>query len=189
MDMQQGEMRFDTDRRTENKAKGEKKIKTVDYHTGLNDSDVNCFLETRFEVQTPESVKAYVAKMNADPNVVLQKIEYNETHIGNIKLEINPHHNRGELSFVIWDKKYWGRGIGTREVRKMVDFAGKFGLRMVTAGCYSNNWVSRRVLLKSGFKLDAVLPHRYICNGDLVDRICFSIEIKTHESHLDKNHL
>jgi len=54
-------------------------------------------------------------------------------------------------------KKYWGKGLMTEAVKLMLKFAfEKLKLHRVYAGVFEENIASRRVLEKTGFKLEGI---------------------------------
>jgi len=54
-------------------------------------------------------------------------------------------------------KKYWGKGLTTEAVKLMLKFAfEKLKLHRVYAGVFEENIASRRVLEKTGFKLEGI---------------------------------
>lgn len=147
---------------------------TAKYVAWLNDPEVNRHLEIRFAEQTAESVRDFVSKAAANPAVHLFAMEALTTgcHIGNIKLECSrPEHGRGEISLLIGDREFWGRGIGT----EAIDLVAGYGfehlhLHKLTSGCYSVNPASGRAFEKAGFHREAVLVGHYFCAGEWVDR-------------------
>ena len=148
-----------------------------EYINWLNDPDVNQFLETRYEIQTNESIKKYVA------NILKSKSEYlfaicdnNERHVGNIKLgPINLIHNFAEISLFIGNKNVWGTGIGTEAINILCEFGfSKMGMHKITAGCYSNNLGSIIAFKKCGFSEEGIWKDHYLYRGSYVDRICLA---------------
>lgn len=148
------------------------------YHRWMNDTEVNRYMETRFRPQSMEDIKAYVQKMNEDPNVLFLAIIYKDekSHIGNIKLgPISEIHKRAEISFFLGEQKVWGKGLATETVCLMTDYGiNEMGLIKITGGCYSNNIGSIRVFEKSGYVLEGVLQTHYFCEGKMVDRLCYA---------------
>ena len=56
------------------------------------------------------------------------------------------------VSYCIFDKVYWGKGIATEALRMFLsEITDRFGLKSVGAFTYSENESSIRVLLKNGF--------------------------------------
>ena len=96
------------------------------YVSWLNDPEVNKYLETRFDVQTMESVHNYVEKMavNKDELFFAICLIENDKHIGNIKLgPINSEHKFAEISLLIGDKNEWGKGIATEAIYTLTNYS------------------------------------------------------------------
>ena len=56
------------------------------------------------------------------------------------------------VSYCIFDKTYWGKGIATETLRLFLsEITARFGLKSVGAFTYSENESSIKVLLKNGF--------------------------------------
>jgi len=119
-------------------------------HDWLNDPGVNKYLDK--QEWSVSSIKAYIEEKAKKPGVHYFYIWYKEegckgVAIGTAKLEY------GEIGIMIGDKDYWGRGIGTRVVKRMKKFALEVvGLREVYAGVKSGNVGSFRAFKKAGFK-------------------------------------
>ena len=149
------------------------------YVNWLNDPEFNQYLETRYEVQTMDSVHKYVGKMIALDDELFFPIwlQDNGKHIGNIKLgPINPIHKIDEVSLFIGDKNYWGKNLATRAIGMLRDFAFKdLKLHKLTAGFYANNIGSIRAFQKNGFLIEGTWKKQYLCDGKYVDRICLGI--------------
>ena len=135
------------------------------YVSWLNDPEVNKYLETRFQEQTIETIREYVRAMHAAADVLFPAIilKNGGNHIGNIKLgPVIEEHRRGEISFFIGEKDYWGKGFATEAVRLLTDYAlDKLGLNKVTAGCYSNNLGSQRVFEKLRYVIEGRFQRHY----------------------------
>ena len=147
------------------------------YCAWMNDLEVNRHMETRFRRQTLDDIRQYVEKMRAAGDTLFWAMvdQASGRHVGNIKLgPISEIHRRGELSFFIGEKDFWGRGLATEAVALVTDYAlASLGLMKVTAGCYSNNAGSRHIFEKLGYTLAATFRAHYLCEGRMVDRLCF----------------
>ena len=128
------------------------------YVVWMNDPEINQYLETRFHDQTMETCLSFVQKMNEDSTQNLFGIfeMTSLTHIGNIKLGfINRHHQTAQLSLVIGDKSFWGKGFATEAIARVSTWGFQhLGLRRIEAGCYDNNLGSLRAFLKAGFSVE-----------------------------------
>jgi len=70
---------------------------------------------------------------------------------------------------------YWGRGIATRVVSAMSDWAFEtYRLTRVFAMAFAHNAASIRVLEKSGFEREGVLRRSAIKNGVVLDQVLFA---------------
>jgi len=149
---------------------------THTYVAWMNEPEVNKYMETRFREQTREAVESYVGTAIKNPDLHFFAIldPVSGKHIGNIKLAVNPHHRRGEISLFIGEKDFWGRGLATEAIKMISDHGfNELRLRKITAGCYSNNKGSARAFEKAGFSREAVLSKEYLCSGRPVDRWCY----------------
>lgn len=139
------------------------------YADWLNDPAVNQFLETRHEVQTVESCRAFIQQCNAGDADHLFGIFSKDTgeHIGNTKLGfIHPQYLRGQLSLFIGAKAYWNKGLASEVVKAMTHFGFvQLGLNRIEAGCYEGNLASLRIFLKAGYTVEGFLRNHVISNG------------------------
>ncbi len=78
---------------------------------------------------------------------------------------INWDHSNAEIGFWI-GKRYWNRGLMTEAVKLILRFGfHEIRLHRIYAGLFEKNIGSRRVLEKTGFKLEGVLKEtRFKCN-------------------------
>lgn len=87
--------------------------------------------------------------------------------IGFLGLEIGDHVS--ELGYWL-AKPYWGKGLMTEAVQKVVEFAFKeFSLVRITANVFHFNIGSARVLEKAGFQCEAYLKKHYKKDGHIFD--------------------
>ena len=145
----------------------------------LNDPEVSQFLETRYEVQTLDSVHEYVEQMIVNKHELFLAIclKENDKHIGNIKLgQINPIHKFAEVSLFIGGKDQWGKGLATESISILIIYAfSTLKLHKLTAGCYANNMGSLQAFRKAGFIEEGIWKSHYLFKGVYVDRVCLGI--------------
>jgi len=132
------------------------------YVAWLNDPDVNAFLETRFQRQTLESVRAYWqdhGKAPSSPWWAICRRDQQDRHIGNIKLgPIHPIHRRADVSLFLGDRGCWGLGFASEAIALVRDWAfQQLGLHKLCAGLYADNIGSLRAFEKCGFRLEGTL--------------------------------
>ena len=140
------------------------------YIDWLNDIEINQYLEVRFKVHNYESCVEFIKKMQEDENEELFGIftnDKNNEHIGNCKLGfINKAHLSADVSYLIGNKNFWGKGYATEMLRYFVDYGFEnLGLEKITAGCYEHNRASMKVLMKTGFIVEDTLKDQVISNS------------------------
>ena len=133
---------------------------TEKYRDWLLDPEVNKSLETRFEVPTLDSLRAYVRQMRSSSDSYLFGIIVKETsnHCGNIKLGlIDHHHLTASIGLMIGDQNSWGKGFATEAIGAVTRWAfSQLNLQKLTAGSYSANIGSVRAFEKSGFAIEGI---------------------------------
>jgi [ribosomal protein S5]-alanine N-acetyltransferase len=76
-------------------------------------------------------------------------------------------HKKAEITYVVGDRKYWGKGIGSFAVleisRKAIDY---YKLNKLFAGMADSNIGSRRVLEKNGFVLEGTRNKHLFYDGN-----------------------
>ena len=116
----------------------------------------------------------YVERMRKSETDELYGIFDDGFHIGNVVLSsINLNHERAEVSYIIGEKKYWGKGVATYAVSEAVKLARSMSLRRVYAGCASSNLGSIRVLEKNHFRFEGKRLKHLKYNGVWVDQLDF----------------
>lgn len=125
---------------------------TQRYVDWLNDPDVNRWLEVRWDKHAKADVLDFLARCHAEGSY-LWGIWADDLHVGNIKLgPVNQRHKHADISYFIGDKAWWGKGIATKAVKLVTQFAfARLKLYRVQAGCYAGNVASAKVLRKAGF--------------------------------------
>ena len=141
----------------------------VNYYGWINDPEVTRYLEVRNIPQSPENIKKYVQAMDGNADEIFLAICLREDghHVGNIKLgPINWLHRFAEVSLVIGEKQFWGKGIGTEAVRLVSHFAfDVLNLHKLKSGCYEENIGSTKAFLKAGFVQEGILKSQWYLNG------------------------
>ena len=83
--------------------------------------------------------------------------------------------HRAEIGYWL-AKPYWGRGIMPTVIRKVCQFAfNEWNLMKITAGVFSFNAASARVLGKCGFEQEGYLKKHYQKDGHLIDARLFGL--------------
>lgn len=145
------------------------------YYNWLNDPDVNQFLEIRYYPHSKDHISAFVKSKDGNSNEILYAICDKETklHIGNIKLgPINWIHRFADVSLLIGEKNYWGKGLASEAIKLVSDVAfKKLNLNKLKAGCYSKNLGSVKAFKKVGFELEGELKDHWILNGSTQNQL------------------
>jgi RimJ/RimL family protein N-acetyltransferase len=81
------------------------------YYKWMNDPDVTQFLESRFHVNSLESIENCVALASTSDNVYFFAIVLlkDDIHIGNVKLGPDWIHRTAEVGILIGRKDLWGK--------------------------------------------------------------------------------
>ena len=139
------------------------------YASWLNDPIVNRFLEIRHHYHSTESCRQFIKSMNDDPASYLYGIfiHENDIHIGNIKIGfVNKYYDSGEISLLIGNKNYWGKGYATEAIRLVTGHAfNHLGLWRLEAGCYSENFSSLKAFMKAGFTIEGFFRKSVLLEG------------------------
>jgi RimJ/RimL family protein N-acetyltransferase/methionyl-tRNA formyltransferase len=144
----------------------------------LHDKEVIRFLEVRHAPpRTEEDIKSFVRSLIRNSVDLLMGIylDDGDKHVGNIKLSVvSESSQRAEIGILIGDKSCWGRGVASRAIRLMTDYAVRhLGIRKISAGCYAPNIGSRKAFLKAGYLAEGVLKDHWVLDGRRVDELLF----------------
>lgn len=138
-----------------------------EYVDGLNDAEVNRFLEVRHARQTLDSVRAFIiAHEDAADAVLLGLFLKPEGRlIGTIRL----HDIKGKaacLGICLFAKDCWSRGFGSEALEGAGRLAfGALGVDRLTAGSYEANTASLALFKKAGFVIAAREESRLALDG------------------------
>jgi len=85
------------------------------------------------------------------------------------------HRKNAEVGYWLAEP-FWGRGIMTEAVRRIIEFGFKnFDVNRIYARPFGTNKGSQRVLEKAGMKLEACLERAIFKNGAYMDELIFAI--------------
>jgi ribosomal-protein-alanine N-acetyltransferase len=148
---------------------------TQTYVKWLNDSEINKYLESRWQVHTVENIWAYVSAMNDSNNNVMFGIFLKDfdRHIGNIKIgSINRIHNYADMGLIIGERGLWGKGFATESIIAATAYGlQELKLNKIFAGIYADNIGSYKAFIKAGYEDAGRLRNHRISNGVYVDEI------------------
>ena len=159
---------------------------TSEYLSWLNDYEITKFTEQKNIKHTFNSLEKYVLeKFNSKNNFLFGIFHFNR-HIGNIKLgPIENKDGSAEVSFLIGNKDYWGKGITTKALKRLIDFGiEELGIKKFIAGYYINNEASARVFKKCLFKVDKINKKFKNFEGQPIDTVSVELIVGSGNSFL-----
>lgn len=129
---------------------------TSEYINGLNDPEVNKYLENvRLKKQTYDSVKEYAESNLHSRESILFKItvKENQEFIGTIHVSgISRVHYHCSIGICIFNKKYWKKGYAIQSLNLVKDYLFKtLGLHYIEAGAYAQNKESCKLFSRANF--------------------------------------
>jgi RimJ/RimL family protein N-acetyltransferase len=151
---------------------------TPKYVAWLNDKEVVRFSEQRHKTHTLETCETYFHEVYISDDYFLAielAINGVRHHVGNLGVTVDKVNNSADLSIIIGEKSYWGSGIGTRAWRLLAQtLLERMSFRLLTAGAMSINTPMLKLFLRSNMKIDAILPERFLWDGEPIDLIVAS---------------
>ena len=150
---------------------------TLRYVSWYNDTEVVRYSENQYRSFTLDGQKQYVRDSLQNANVDLFGIFDEKLHIGNISIKgLTENHRRAEITYVIGDRNYWGKGIATFIISKVVQQAKqKYKLKKLCAGCAHENTGSRRALERNKFVVEGIKKRHLMLNGIWHDQIDYGL--------------
>ena len=124
-----------------------------------------------------EEQKRYVKNCLASKDTDLFGIFDEDIHIGNIIINrLNSVHKWGEITYVVGNTDYWGKGVGFFAVSEMIIKAKKvYKLNKLCAGLAEGNIGSQRVLEKNGFKLEGRRLKQLVFGGQFYNQLDYGL--------------
>ncbi len=148
-----------------------------DYVSWFSDKDVIKYSDNQYKIFSLDGQRDYVKNCLNDKNILLFGIFVDNKHIGNIILNgIVSVHKRAEVSYLIGDKYYWGKGIGKSAVARVISLAKQdLKLNKLFAGVAKNNIVSRKILENNGFILEGIRKNHLFYNNIFEDQYDYGL--------------
>lgn len=103
--------------------------------------------------------------------------------IGGIGVQVQEDVHRYSAELGYWlGQPFWGRGIATRAVAAMTEFAfASFPIVRVYANVFEGNHASARVLEKAGFVFEGRLRKSVFKDGVLLDQLVYAVVREARE--------
>jgi RimJ/RimL family protein N-acetyltransferase len=148
-------------------------LKPADVHrgyiAGLNDPEVNRYLEVRFAKQTMTNVRKFVRNNERSPNAVLWGVWQlgKQHHVGTVRVHgIEGVHRTAHVGVCIFDRAAWGQHVGRRAVITVTRWGFEaLQLRWLEAGIYANNLASERMFVSAGYRFVSEISGKYLLEG------------------------
>ena len=120
---------------------------------------------------------SYVESCLKNNDLDLYGIFDDTLHIGNITINtLTTVHQRAELTYVVGDTRYWGKGVASFAVSKMVELGkSKYKLNKLHASLDSSNFKSKKVLEKNGFVLEGIRKKHLFYNKEFFDQLDYGL--------------
>lgn len=154
------------------------------YYRWLSDPEVNRFLETRYIPQSLDNIRKYVQAMDGNRDQIFLAIcsKDNDRHIGNIKLgPINWTHRFADVSLIVGEKDYWGKGIATAAISLVSAYAFEtLNLHKLRAGCYALNEGSAKAFEKVGFRREGLISGLWQIGDKFIDEILLGMRAEDY---------
>jgi [ribosomal protein S5]-alanine N-acetyltransferase len=126
---------------------------------------------------TEENGRQFIAFARKDDPVHIFAIDVDGKAAGGIGVHLQTDVMRKNAELGYWlGQDYWGRGIITRAIPQMVDFAFRtYNITRLYARPFGNNLASQRVLEKCGFTLEATIKQNIFKNGEYLDELIYAV--------------
>tara|TARA_B100000949_G_scaffold230872_1_gene242074 strand:+ start:1550 stop:2107 length:558 start_codon:yes stop_codon:yes gene_type:complete len=142
-----------------------------EYVGWMNDPEIRKGLVSNQSKETTrQDLEDYIRHLG--PRTLQLAILREGSHIGNIKIygDLELHHGRMEIGYLIGDRTQSNKGFATEAVEAVVGWCfEELLLQKVTSHCFVSNRASARVLEKNGFVLEGTLRDHVLWNGKFKD--------------------
>ena len=123
---------------------------TKRYIAWLNDRKITQYTTIKKKINLIE-IKKYIDNCNKDKKIQLRRIFYKKTHVGNIRCQML-NKNTSSIGIIIGYKKFQGRGIGTKALKKIIQNLRKSGINQFIAYIHNKNLPSIKIFKNNNFK-------------------------------------
>ena len=150
---------------------------TENYVNWFLDRDVTKYSQNQYRTFSLKSQIAYVENCFKDKTIRLYGIFEEKRHIGNIVLnDMNFIHKKAELTYVIGERSFWGKGITKWAIAEIIKIAkNDFKLNKLYAETAINNIASKKVLEFNGFILEGVRKKHLYFNNRYEDQLYYGL--------------
>ena len=141
------------------------------------DFEIIRFSDNQYRKFTIDGQKEYVRNCLSNTDFDLYGIFDGNRHIGNISIiGFNSAHKKAEITYLVGDRNYWGKGVGSFAVSEISKKAiNNYKLNKLFAGVAEENLGSRRVLEKNGFSLEGTRIKHLFYDGKLCNQLDYGL--------------
>jgi RimJ/RimL family protein N-acetyltransferase len=143
------------------------------YVAWLNDPEVVKYSEQRHRSHSLESCRQYFKSIQSSPHGFYAIVAKDTgTHIGNLTITVDLNNQVADISIMIGDRTFWGKGLGSETFCALVEqllHTGQF--RKVTAGTMAANTRMLKLFEKAGMKMECRRKDHYLLDGKPVDMV------------------
>jgi [ribosomal protein S5]-alanine N-acetyltransferase len=148
------------------------------YYQWLDDLSLDLYTERSYFPNNPERMESYYSKAYKNDELILLGIFDNSTneHIGNITFQnINWINRNAIIAYLLGNASFAGKGIMTDAVLMMLYYGfNKLNFERIGSGVSELHNASKRVLEKSGMKIEGKLRNYLLRNGEFSDVLILS---------------
>lgn len=157
------------------------------YPTWFNDQEACRGNSHHVFPYTRDAAISYINQANqTHENLILAIVSReDDQHIGNIALQhIHPIYRSAELSIIIGEKQYWGKGVGKEAGRLICDHGFQaLNLHRIGCGTFENNVAMQRLATYLGMVKEGVRRQAAFKEGKYIDVIEFGVLRHEYEEH------
>ena len=150
---------------------------TDEYVSWLSDRDVTKYMTWRAFPSTPTDIREYIKGKKRGESLFLGMLEKKtDKHIGNINLgPIDWINRRAEVSMMIGNKDYWGKGYMTEAFELVINHAfNTLNLNKLKAGTEADNISAVNLFEKTGWVREGLLKNETFRDGNFHDMVLFA---------------
>ena len=153
---------------------------TQSYVDWYSNEEVVRYSDNQYKKFSFDGQCSYVESCLQNHDINLYGIFDDTTHIGNIVISgLSSHHRKAELTYVIGETNYWGKGLASFAIANMIQIAKEeFDLNKLYAGIASGNIGSGKVLQKNGFIIEGTRKQHLCYDGDFFDQVDYGLVLR-----------
>ena len=149
-----------------------------------NDPEVRRLFDVHFVDQTFSDAEKWFAKSGSEEEAKLPRsfvievdVDGKWTQVGTAEFyNERPSHKTAEFGFLIGDKNWWGKGIGTETAKRIIQYGlQQLDYKRIGAVSAAYNVRSLNALQKAGFQIEGIRKSYVLRDGQHHDQTMMSI--------------